>query len=346
MKINRFLMLLYLITFIACSAKAQNWQLVWSDEFEGDTLNTKIWTPVNAGTGFGNKELEYYTSRPQNLKVENGNLVITSLLENYTVSTTSWNYTSAKISTQNLKNVTFGKIEARIKLPKGGGLWPAFWTLGYGNWPACGEVDICEFQGSQPNQFQSNIHTKDYNGTLGNNFHLVKPYVNLTDSFHIYSIEWTTSNIKFFFDGAEYWEFSSASVIPVDYPFTGPMYIILNLAVGGTLGGPVDNTIFPQQMLVDYVRVYQDASLGVEEHISKDNPIIPTFISDKLDITFPDSYQSRKVIAVFDINGRSILNKQTDENIINIDSSTLSKGIYFVKIVAGDRLYTQKVIKK
>jgi hypothetical protein len=99
-------------------------------------------------------------------------------------------------------------------------------------------------------------------------------------------------------------------------------------------------------MLVDYVRVYQDASLGVEEHISKDNPIIPTFISDKLDITFPDSYQSRKVIAVYDINGRSILNKQTDENIINIDSSTLSKGIYFVKIVAGDRLYTQKVIKK
>jgi len=331
---------------IVSSVKAQDWQLVWSDEFNGTTLDPTIWTPTVAGTGFGNKELEYYTSRPQNLKVENGHLVITSLLENYTVSTTSWKYTSARISSQNLKNVTYGKIEARLKLPKGAGLWPAFWTLGYGNWPACGEVDICEFQGSQPNQFQSNIHTKDYNGTLGNNFHLVKPYVNLTDSFHIYSIEWTAANIKFFFDGAEYWEFSSASVIPVDYPFTGPMYIILNLAVGGTMGGAVDTTIFPQQMLVDYIRVYQDISMGLNQQFSKDNPIISSFFSNDINITFPDSYQTKKLLSVFDINGKSVLKGQTSDKSIDINSGSLIKGIYLVRIVSGDKTYTQKVIKK
>jgi beta-glucanase (GH16 family) len=218
--------------------------------------------------------------------------------------------------------------------------------LGYGSWPSCGELDICEFQGSHPAQFQSNIHTKDYNGTNGTNFHLVKPVPNLTDSFHIYSIEWTSAYIKFFFDGAEYWEFEAAEVLPVDYPFTGPVYIILNLAIGGTMGGTVDNTIFPQQMLVDYVRVYQDASTAVNNPISKDNPVIQTFITDNINITFPDSYPPGKSIAVYDVNGRTILTKQTTESKVELDAGSFMKGMYLVKIVSGDKSYTQKVIKK
>ena len=129
MKMYRIILLFFLITLISVSAKAQNWQLVWSDEFNGTTLNPTIWTPTVAGTGFGNKELEYYSNRPQNLAVQNGNLVMTALLENYKVGTASWNYTSAKVSTQNLKSITYGKIECRLKLPTGAGTWPAFWTL-------------------------------------------------------------------------------------------------------------------------------------------------------------------------------------------------------------------------
>lgn len=347
MNINRNILLLFFIAFTACSGKSQtNWQLVWSDEFNGTTLNIDLWTPVNAGTGFGNQEKQYYSSRPQNLRVENGNLVINALLENYTVGSASWKYTSAKVSTQNKKDIKYGKIEARLKLPKGQGTWPAFWTLGYGGWPSCGEIDICEFQGSQPNQFQTNIHTKNYNGTNGTNWHLIKPVPTVSDSFHVYTIEWTDVKIKFYFDGAQYWSFAAASVLPVDYPFNNPIYLILNLAIGGTMGGWVDDTIFPQQMLVDYVRVYQDASLGLNDPVSKDNPIIPSFISDKISIQFPTNYTSTKSINVYDINGRTLLTKQTTENKIDIESGSFSKGMYLVKVNAGDRTFTQKVIKK
>ena len=346
MKIYRYILLLLLINIISGTSKAQNWQLLWSDEFNGTTLNTSIWSPTNAGTGFGNKELEYYSSRPQNLQVTNGNLVITALQEKYTVGSASWNYTSAKVSTQNLKNISYGKIEARLKLPKGAGLWPAFWTLGYGSWPSCGEVDICEFQGSQPNQFQSNIHTLDYNGTLGNNFHMVVPFPNVTDTFHIYTIIWTAAKIKFYCDSVQYWSFAAAAVPAADYPFTSNMYIILNLAVGGTMGGTVDNSIFPQQMLVDYVRVYQDAGTAVNNPVSTDNPVIPTFINDNINITFPEDYPSGKSITVYDVNGRTLLTKQTTEGKVELDAGSFRKGMYLVKIVSGDKTYSQKVIKK
>jgi len=351
-KIYRSILLLFLITIISGTLNAQNWQLVWSDEFDGTTLNTSVWAPVNAGTGFGNKELQYYSSRPQNLKVENGNLVITSLLENYKVGTASWNYTSAKVSTQNLKNFLYGKIEARIKLPgKGNGTWPAFWTLGYGNWPSCGELDICEFQGSQSDQYQSNIHTKDYNGTNGTNFHLIKPYANISDSFHVWSIEWTPTTattagkIKFFFDGVQYWTFNSLSVIAADYPFTTPIYVILNLAIGGTMGGVVDNTIFPKQMLVDYVRYYQDATTGVEEVTSVDKPNMKSIFADNLKIDFPSVLSGKKTITLIDINGKINSSTSADGSHIEIDGNSLSKGMYLVKVETEGKVFTQKVIK-
>ena len=352
MKIYRTTILLFLFTIIVGSANGQNWQQVWSDEFNGTTLDNTIWAPTNAGTGFGNQEKQYYSSRPQNLKVENGNLVINALLENYTVGTTTWNYTSAKVSTQNLKNFLYGKIEARIKLPgAGNGTWPAFWTLGYGSWPACGELDICEFQGSQSNQFQSNIHTKNYNGTNGTNFHLIKPYTNISDSFHIWSIEWTPTTsttagkIKFFLDGVQYWTFNSLSVTSADYPFTTPIYVILNLAVGGTMGGAVDNTIFPKQMLVDYVRYYQDAATGIEEVTSTEQPNMKTIFTDKISIDFPTVFSCKKSITLIDINGKIIVNATTDDSNFEINGSFLNNGMYLVKIETGGKVFTRKVIK-
>ena len=353
MKIYRFIIFLFLITIVAGSAKAQNWQLVWSDEFNGTTLDNTVWTPTVAGTGFGNKELEYYSNRPQNLSVQNGNLVFNALLETYTVGSTSWKYTSAKVSTQNHKNFLYGKIEARIKLPgAGNGTWPAFWTLGYvGGWPSCGELDICEFQGSKPDQYQSNVHTKNYNGTNGTNFHNIQAFTGISDDFHIWSIEWTPTTsttagkIKFFLDGAQYWTFSSLSVLPVDYPFTSNIYLIFNLAIGGTMGGTVDDSIFPKQMLVDYVRYYQDATTGTDDVISLDKPTMKTVFNDNLNINFPSSFNGRKSISLIDLNGKLIFSSSTDNSNFEINGNQLNKGMYLVKIETEGKEFTQKVIK-
>lgn len=349
MKFKKYILFLILI---AGSASAQNWQLAWSDEFDGSTLNTSVWGAVNAGTGFGNQELQYYSSRPQNLAVQNGNLVINALLETYKIQNYTWNYTSAKISTQGLKDFLYGKIEARIKLPgAGAGTWPAFWTLGYGGWPGCGELDICEFQGSMPDQYQSNIHTLNYNGTNGQNFHLVKPYTGISDDFHVWGIEWTPTTataagkVKFFLDGVQYWTFNSLSVGAADYPFTSPNYIILNLAIGGKMGGAVDNSIFPKQMLVDYVRYYQDASTGVEDVYSATQPNVKTLVTDKIAINFPDAVAGNKTISVFDVNGKMLVSATTSDATYSIDASAFTKGMYLVKTEAINKIFSNKVIK-
>lgn len=334
----------FLITLIAGSAYAQNWQLVWSDEFDGTTLNTDNWSAVNAGTGFGNKELQYYSSRPENLSFADGYLTVTARLEDYKVGTASWKYTSAKISSSGKKDFTYGKIESRIKLPFGAGTWSAFWAMGYGSWPSCGENDILEYVGRRPDEFQSNIHTKDYNGTNGKNFHFVKSFPNVADSFHVFSIEWDNIRIKFFVDGAQYWTFSSLSVTPVNYPFNNPNYLILNLAIGGTMGGTVNDSIFPQQMIIDYVRVYKDASSVIEEK-TPEQPIMQSLFSDKLSIVFPDAFINDKTVTFIDLTGKIVFKRTTDEKQIEIETNLLSEGIYLVKIDAGGKMFTKKVLK-
>jgi len=330
--------------FFSSKTMSQNWQLVWSDEFDGTTLNTNNWNIVEGGSGFGNQEKQFYTSRPQNLKVENGNLVITALLENYTVGSMTWKYTSARINSSRKKDFTYGKIEARIKLPTGAGTWPAFWAMGYGSWPSCGEVDILEFVGRQPDQFQSNVHTKDFNGTKGNNFHIVKSYPGISNDFHTYAIEWTSEKIKFFFDGTQYWTFSSLSVNADNYPFNNPLYLIINLAIGGTLGGTVDDSIFPQRLLVDYVRVYKDIN-AVNDSYSKQQPVVSTLVSDNLNIQVPENQRNNKII-ICDLNGKTIRQQNTSERELNINVSDLTKGVYIVKIVSDRNIYTSKIIKQ
>jgi len=325
---------------------SQNWQLVWSDEFEGTTLNTDNWNIVEGGSGFGNQEKQFYTSRPQNLKVENGNLVITALLENYTVGSMTWKYTSARINSSRKKDFTYGKIEARIKLPTGAGTWPAFWAMGYGSWPSCGEIDILEFVGRQPDRFQSNVHTKDYNGMNGRNFHIEKEYPGLPNDFHVYSIEWTAEKIKFFFDGTQYWTFSSLSVDPANYPFNNPLYLILNLAIGGTLGGTVDDSIFPQQLLVDYVRVYRDVSSGgLDNQKVEQKPILSSIVHKNLIIKFPEASKENQV-AVFDLEGNQIAEKKSMIPTIDIDFQNFTTGVYIVKMVSDHNQFIQKVIKQ
>lgn len=245
------------------------YQLIWSDEFDGNSLDQSKWSYEYGGKGWGNRELQYYTDRPENIRVENGYLIIEARKETYTDDAgQSNNYTSSRIVTRNKAEFTYGKIEARISLPMGKGTWPAFWMLGtYTKWPLGGEIDIMEHIGSQPTMISHAVHTYEKNGSRGNNWHKRLYPGNVEDSFHIYSIEWEKKQrygndcINFYIDGkksAEVWEPNVGSNMK-NWPFNHDFFIILNLAIGGTMGGTVDDAIFniPVQMKVDYVRVYQ-----------------------------------------------------------------------------------------
>lgn len=241
--------------------------LVWSDEFEGTSLNTNVWNIETGGNGWGNQEKQFYTGRTENLRVENGNLLIEARKETYQ----SNNYTSARINTQNKKAFKYGKIEARISLPTGKGTWPAFWMLGANyataRWPLCGEIDIMEHTGSQSSTIIHAVHTAEKNGSKGNNWSFRKTVGAVEGEFHTYAIEWEEranegdDNISFYIDGiksATIWE-PHVNPTVQQWPFNQDFFIILNIALGGTMGGTIDDGMFanPVLMKVDYVRVYQ-----------------------------------------------------------------------------------------
>ena len=247
----------------------RNWgdyKLVWSDEFNGTTLDQNVWT-IQTGTGnwgWGNDEKQYYTGRSQNLRVEGGYLIIEAKKESYSGS----NYTSARIMSQGKKEFKYGRMEASISVPSGGGLWPAFWMLGQNigsvGWPTCGEIDIMEYVGNHPNVVLGTLHTKNNNG--GNGIGYSHTTTGIADNFHIYGVEWVCEEkngrdvIRFYIDDKVYGEATETVIDDRDsWPFNQPFYFILNLAVGGNLGGAIDDNIWSTQrmMKVDWVRVYQ-----------------------------------------------------------------------------------------
>ncbi|MCX7986827.1 MAG: family 16 glycosylhydrolase [Bacteroidales bacterium] len=244
------------------------YQLVWSDEFNGNSLNRNVWNVEVNDQGGGNNELQYYTDRTENLRVEGGNLVIEARKENYLTR----NYTSARITTQKKVSFRYGRIEARMKLPYGKGIWPAFWMLGESisqvGWPNCGEIDIMEMIGGGTND--SKVHCTLHWGPMVNGGH---PYYGLSytlpsgkfaDDYHIFAVEWDDKAIRGFCDNTQYFvmDITKAGL----EAFHNPFFIILNLAVGGNWpGNPDATTVFPQKMYVDYVRVYKKTSqLGIE----------------------------------------------------------------------------------
>lgn len=246
----------------------KGYTLVWSDEFDQEKLDPEVWNyEIGTGSwGWGNNEKQYYTNRPENVRLENGELVIEARKEDYNGSA----YTSARITTKNNKDFTYGRIEARMKLPKGGGTWPAFWMLGYGSWPRCGEIDIMEHVGNDPNMISHALHTSAANGSNGKNWYQQKRDINVEDEWHTYGIEWIENEnetyerdaIFFLIDG-ERTGFRRHSPQESDddtvWPFTKPEYIIFNLAIGGNMGGAINDDAFnqPVEMHVDWVRVYQ-----------------------------------------------------------------------------------------
>lgn len=251
-------------TATALAAVAHQWndyQLVWSDEFDGNTLNMDNWNIEVNGNGGGNNEAQYYTDRPENLRVEDGNLIIELLKEEYKGK----EYTSGRINSKNKRTFTYGKIEASINLPSGGGTWPAFWMLGNsGGWPKCGEIDIMEYVGNVPNRVLWTLHSTNDRG--GGKSNKAAYLTDIENHYHTYGIEWMQEEmnghdvIKFYVDGEVYNTQTEGKLEDQDsWPFNRPHFIILNLAVGGTLGGHIDDSMFehPVQMKVDWVRVYQ-----------------------------------------------------------------------------------------
>ena len=243
------------------------WELIWHDEFDGDTINRSNWTFDIGGGGWGNGEAQYYTDRPENARVENGLLVIEARQEKFESSY----YTSARLLTQGLQAFQYGRIEARIKVPGGVGTWPAFWMLGdnfgrvtedpnQSNWPNVGEIDIMEYVGREPDLVVGTIHGPGYAGAGGLTKWNRQDYP-IADDFHTFSIEWDTEGIRWFFDGELYSDLGRDAVGNREWVFDQPFFIILNLALGGTLGGTIAlDTEFPQNLYVDYVRVYQPIS--------------------------------------------------------------------------------------
>ena len=241
--------------------------LVWSDEFDEDGLpNASMWRYDTGGHGWGNEELQYYTSeRSENARVENGSLIIEAHKESWEGS----DYTSTRLLSR--AEWTYGRFEARAILPSGRGTWPAIWMLPdlqkYGGWPRAGEIDIMEHVGFDPDQVHSTVHTDAYNHTKGTQRGASITVPTARSGFNVYAVEWTPSEIRGYVNETQYFEFRNERLTNSEaddrhWPFDHPFHLIFNIAVGGAWGGQqgVDPDIWPQRLQVDYVRVYGCAS--------------------------------------------------------------------------------------
>ncbi|MBK8194327.1 MAG: glycoside hydrolase family 16 protein [Lewinellaceae bacterium] len=269
--INSLLLAVISFAFWTCKDDAnditnRNWQLVWADDFNGlagQSPDAANWA-YDIGTGnngWGNQELQYYTDRPENIAMDGlGNLAITARSESFGGS----GFTSARIKTQGLFDRAYGRFEARIKLPWGPGIWPAFWMLGSNiddaPWPQCGEIDIMEYRGQQPNLVHGSVHGPGYSGGAA----ITKSF-GFTDNrfdvdFHVFAVEWGADYIDYYVDDTLYQRITPDDT-PGEWVYDHPFFIILNVAVGGNfVGFPTSQTPFPQTMLVDYVKVYKEAN--------------------------------------------------------------------------------------
>ncbi len=236
------------------------YDLVWRDEFNGNSLNMADWRFEMGAGGWGNQELQYYTDRSENLQVSNGNLIIEAREEAFNGAP----YTSARIITLGKQSFTHGRVDIRAILPEGQGIWPALWMLGENittiGWPACGEIDIMELVGHEP----ETVHGTAHWGPQGQTFSINKgePYSltggqKFSDEYHVFSIIWEPNSIKWYVDDNHYFTLTNADVNGA-YPFDADFFFIFNIAVGGVWpGNPDATTQFPQTMTVDYVRIFQ-----------------------------------------------------------------------------------------
>jgi beta-glucanase (GH16 family) len=264
------LLMVGVLCIAACSsskktATDKGWKLVWSDEFNYTGLpDSNRWTYEVGGQGWGNNEKQYYLEKSlENSFVSDGKLHIVALKKDFE----NLAYTSAKLTTYKRCSIQYGKVEVMAKLPEGKGNWPAIWMFPESNkrkeeaWPLCGEIDIMEHVGKNPGFIHTSLHSELYNHLKGTQVTHFEKVEDVFNTFHKYGIEWTKDYIKFYIDDKLFFGTSKGENGRVStnkgWPFDKPYYLILNLAIGGNWGGEIDNTIFPNEMQIDYVRVYQ-----------------------------------------------------------------------------------------
>jgi beta-glucanase (GH16 family) len=243
-----------------------SYQLVWHESFQtGNAPDPAVWS---FETGYvRNKERQYYTScRPENCRIDNNQLILEARKEAYC----DYAYTSASITTKGKKSFLYGKLVVRAKLPQGRGIWPAIWTLGTNidevNWPLCGEIDIMEHVGYEPLNVHGNIHTATFNHNLETNQGDFTESDTLHNEFHDFAIDWRKDQIDFQLDDVTYFTFSrQPGFTEKEWPFDKPHYLLINLAVGGFWGGKkgIDDTIFPQRLVIDSIKYFQFKSSNI-----------------------------------------------------------------------------------
>lgn len=349
MKIKKLLVLLGLCIFV--TGNGQNWKLVWADEFDGDTLDTDLWSyMIGDGTeygipGWGNNELQYY--QEENVKVANGVLTITAKRENVETK----QFTSGRIRTIEKGDWTYGRFEFRAKMPEGQGIWPAIWMLptdnSYGGWPASGEIDIMEYLGHDTTRVYGTIHyggPQDYK-SRGSDYVTDDTAFNRT--FHTFVLEWKEGQLSWFVDGEEFQKlgtgmwYSSAAAFPA--PFNKRFHLLINLAVGGNWpGNPDPSTEFPQHLVVDYVRVYELVYNRVDEK-NADHELgqnRPNPFNDVSEISFSLRSEEQVLLDVFDSTGRKVRTLADrffapGTHTLTMDAGALEPGVYTYRLQTG-----------
>jgi|GEM_PF-551984 len=272
-KLYRFVLFFSsLVLLVGCSFSRQSppeweregWTLIWHDEFDEEIIDSNKWEIEIGGHGWGNNEWQFYTDRPENVRIEDGLLIIEAREEKFIRR----NYTSGRLKTQGLLNFTYGRVEARMKLPYGQGIWPAFWMLGEDvndlGWPRSGEIDIMEHIGRKPTHIYATVHGPGYSGGGGVGHFTTFPAGSLSENFHVYAIEWEPDEIRWYVNDNQFFKLTPDQV-PGEWVFDHPFFILINLAVGGNWPGyPDESTKFPQYLFTDYVRVYQRPEMAAE----------------------------------------------------------------------------------
>jgi len=323
---------LIIFSFFASISTHAQWDLIWQDEFDGSSLDTTKWKVDVGGNGWGNNESQYYTAQG-NLNIQNSLLTITAKAEQFGNN----QYTSAKIKTEGKFNVRFGKIETRMKCPMGQGLWPAFWMLGSNHstigWPKCGEIDVIEHINSE-----TKVHGTAHWDNVG---HIYWGGIINNDptQFHNYSIIWDSTKIQWFMDDQIYYQLNTLNGVNGTEEFQNSFYLILNLAVGGNWPGyPNANTIFPAEMLVDYIKVYQPSNANSIADNNKSSDLFTIIQNDK--IILKSNFDYFKIIS---INGQILNNEKTQSKEISIKD--LMEGFYFIELYSNEKVYRKSFIK-
>ncbi len=356
MRIFIVLALMGLMSFTVL-AQGDTYELVWSDEFDGNgALDTDKWhhqTQLPNGDSWYNNEIQHYTDRIDNSFISNGTLKIVAKKETYTDQGSTKSHTSARLNSKFA--FTYGYVEIRAKLPTGAGTWPAMWTLGQNitepggywyetmgevSWPACGEIDIMEHWGSNQNFIQSAMHTPSSFGDTVNKGG--QNIATASSAFHIYALEWTPDRMVFTVDGVQHYTYEPSVQNAENWPFDANQYILLNVAI---LPEILDS--FTESTLeIDYIRVFQDPLLSVADNVvSDDIQLLSNPVTDTISVRIPSTLIGAKA-RVYSITGQQMVNVDIQEEDISIDVSKYASGVYILTLEKDQIRIVKQVIKQ